>query len=227
MTQGWSVATWFGTKSRINLSPRRASSFRATARPLAASQVFVNHVLPHTIRRPHVVLGPIIGQGPPEVLQKTLVSVRNGDARRASFPDTHEPDGIETEGGQEIPFLCRHGRERNGPVVFPAQFVKPDPDVDFVDDRISWPQSFSLLAAWGYSRVSRSSPPPAGGRDYGRDGQQFAGRNRCPGRMSASFSPPKGTTLPIPLPGPPGPLRTTHDPITFLIEAFLRRSSES
>jgi hypothetical protein len=50
-------------------------------------------------RRPHIILWPTIGKHPPEVFLKPLVLIHNGDARRASSPDTHLLYGIKTERG--------------------------------------------------------------------------------------------------------------------------------
>ena len=71
----------------------------------AASKVFVNHVLTNTKGRAHVIRRAIIGKCLPEIFNKTLVPVRDGDPCRASLPHTHQPDGVDREICDEIPFL--------------------------------------------------------------------------------------------------------------------------
>src|SRR5271166_6297026 len=68
------------------------------------SEVLVNHVASYAIGRSYVVLGTKIRECAPEVVNQVLVLIGNGDARRTSLPNAHQPDGIETKGSNGIPF---------------------------------------------------------------------------------------------------------------------------
>ena len=59
--------------------------------------------------------------------------------RRASFPNTHEPDGVEALIGDGIPLLIRDRGEIQAPLVLAAQIIQPYPRVHFVDDRMPGP----------------------------------------------------------------------------------------
>src|SRR6478609_1297823 len=58
VVQGWSGATWLGTKSRISRMPRAASAARAGG----ATEVLVDDVAADAVRRSDDVLGSPVGQ---------------------------------------------------------------------------------------------------------------------------------------------------------------------
>jgi hypothetical protein len=128
---------WNAVEDKLESTLGKFSSGNSKTFP--TSQVFVNHVLPHTIRRPYVVFCPEVGKSPTEVCKKALVLIRDGDARGAPFPDPHEPHGVNVQAGDGVPLLPGNLGQGYRPFVFLAQLLKPDPCIDFIDNRMFWP----------------------------------------------------------------------------------------
>ena len=114
------------------MAPRGGESLRP-------AEVFVNDVAAHAVGRADIVLRRKVGEGPPEILEEPLVSHGDANPRRAPFPDTHEPDGVEALIGDGIPLLLRDRGEIQAPLVLAAQIIQPHPRVHFVDDRMPGP----------------------------------------------------------------------------------------
>src|SRR5438270_8536719 len=84
------------------LPPRRCET-------LGASQVSVHPIVLDTVWRSNIVLRFEIRQSSAEIIKQALVFVGNLYARRTSFPDSHEPNGIEPELGDCVPLGGGHG----------------------------------------------------------------------------------------------------------------------
>ena len=95
-----------------------------------ATELAGNLVLADAVRRADDVGACEVGQRTLEALHEPLVSKRDLDAGRASFPDPHQPDRIEPELRDRVPLLDRHVGEAD------AQLAQPDPGVDLVDERM-------------------------------------------------------------------------------------------
>ena len=65
--------------------------------------MFVDHVASYTVWRSDIVFWLKIGQSSTEIINQILVLIGNRNARRTSFPNPHEPDGIETELRDGVP----------------------------------------------------------------------------------------------------------------------------
>jgi hypothetical protein len=64
----------------------------------------IDYVTSHTIGRSDIVFGAEVGKRSPEIIQQTLIPIGNRNTRRASFPNAHKPDPIETISSKGIPF---------------------------------------------------------------------------------------------------------------------------
>jgi hypothetical protein len=73
-----------------------------------STEVVVDSISPHAVRRAHDILGSKIRKDLPEFRHESSIVECNLNPDRTPFPDTHEPYGINTKGGQEVPFLWRH-----------------------------------------------------------------------------------------------------------------------
>ena len=69
-----------------------------------AAEVFINYVASYAVGRSDIVFWLKVGQSSAEVVNQILVLIGNRDARRASLPNAHEPDGVEAELGDGVPF---------------------------------------------------------------------------------------------------------------------------
>ena len=66
--------------------------------------VLVNYVASYAVRRSDIVFWPKIGQSSTEIVNQILVLIGNRNPRRTSFPNPHEPDRVETELSDGVPF---------------------------------------------------------------------------------------------------------------------------
>ena len=103
--------------------------FTCHGKSLGTSQVFVHDVATHAIRRSDIVRRRKVGEDAAELLDEPLVSQGYFDSRRASFPDTHEPHGIETVGREGIPIILRYCCEVQRLSSRPTQLPQPHPGV--------------------------------------------------------------------------------------------------
>ena len=71
---------------------------------LGTSKVLVNYIAAHTIGGSHVVLNTKVRKCSPKILKQALILIGNGNAGRTSFPDSHQPDRIQTKRSNGIPF---------------------------------------------------------------------------------------------------------------------------
>ena len=71
---------------------------------LRTSEMFVNDIASHAIRRSNVVFRSKVRQGPSEIIKQIDVSICDGNARRTSFPNPHQPHAIEAILSDGIPF---------------------------------------------------------------------------------------------------------------------------
>jgi len=100
---------------------------------VGAPEALVHGVVPYAVRGALDVVVREIRQDPAALLEERRQAPGQPRPRGAPAPDAHEPDGIETEGSDGFPFLRGDGRQRDGPAVPAAQFGKPGPGVDLVD----------------------------------------------------------------------------------------------
>jgi hypothetical protein len=88
-------------QDQMHASPGEFSSgYGETAR---TTQVLINHVTSHAIRRTYVIAQTKISQSSAKILQQDVVSIRNGSAGRTTLPDSHEPHSIEAMFSDSIP----------------------------------------------------------------------------------------------------------------------------
>ena len=80
-----------------------------------AAQVRVDRVAPDAVRRADDVIRAEVGQRAPERRGQAVVLERDGDSRRASLPDAHQPNRVEAELPDRVPFLRGHACQIEGP----------------------------------------------------------------------------------------------------------------
>jgi hypothetical protein len=83
--------------------------------------MLVDNIVAHTIRRSNVVINGKVRQGSPKIVKETLVSVRDRNACRTSFPNPHQPHSIEAVCGDSIPLDGGNRRQGNFLPVLLAQ----------------------------------------------------------------------------------------------------------
>ena len=80
-------------------------------KPGRAAEMFVNNVPSHAIGRSHIVLQLEIGKRSAKIVQQVLVPIGNRNASGTSFPDAHQPHGIEAVVSNGIPFRRRYAAQ--------------------------------------------------------------------------------------------------------------------
>ncbi len=67
------------------------------------SKVLINHIASNAVGRSDIVFWLEVRQSSPEIVEEISVLIGNRNARRTSFPNSHEPNTIETELGDSVP----------------------------------------------------------------------------------------------------------------------------
>ena len=76
------------------------------------------------------------------------MSHRNRLAVLAWCPHTHKPDNVKLAGCNKGKFLIWNSTEGYRVIVFDAEFLQPDPGIDFVNKRKHW-----ILILYVWARV--------------------------------------------------------------------------
>ena len=74
------------------------------AETFGTAEVLVDDVASYAVRRSDIVFRLEVRQSPTKIVKQILVLIGDRNARWTSLPNTHEPDGIESELGDGIPF---------------------------------------------------------------------------------------------------------------------------
>jgi hypothetical protein len=106
---------------------------------LGSTEIFIDDVAAHAIRRADIVFCLKIRESPPEILKEAFVSHGDFNSDWAPFPHSHEPHGGKSTGSKGIPLLFWNGGEIHGPFIFLAQLTQPHPRVDLIDDGMLGP----------------------------------------------------------------------------------------
>ena len=120
----------------------------------------INNVATHAIGRADIVLRRKIGECFFEISKEALVPHGDLNAGRATLPDSHQPNGVNTVGSDCLPLLFRNRIQVCGPPVKLTDLMQPDPGVDLKDDGVfrPWPQFFFPPATKGLSWNAISLP---------------------------------------------------------------------
>ena len=113
--------------------PRLASSFAGNGEGCRASQVSIDYVASYAVSRADVIFECEVRQSMAKFVQKVVVVIGNRDARRAAFPNAHEPYRVEAIVCYGVPLGCGDGSEIDRGLPFPAQIRQPHPGVDLID----------------------------------------------------------------------------------------------
>ena len=125
-------ARWLGTKSSIRRRPKAGSgraAWPASSPPNVGSldrRGWSRGSPPHLLRYSRAE--------PCGIPSEAREFARDFAALRAALPDAHQPDHVETIGGDALQLGLRHVSQGNKSPGLAAQFLEPGPGVDFVDD---------------------------------------------------------------------------------------------
>ncbi len=161
VSQGWSGATWLGTKSRIRADPRAASAVARSGQALRAAQVVVDDVVADAVRRADDVRGCQSGSAAAKLGRQVAGSTGRWRCRPgcvATRPSTRR----RRIPASAIPSQYRSGTaEVDAAALVPAQFASSHGHgVDLVDQRVRRRQAQWLGAAHDqrcWLRVARVS----------------------------------------------------------------------
>ena len=90
---------------------------------LGTPEALIGRVIPDAVGGPGYVVGGEVGKRLAAFLEERGRCPCDSRAGRAALPDTHQPDGLEPEGGDGFPLLRRDIRQRDGTPVPAAQFT--------------------------------------------------------------------------------------------------------
>ena len=110
------------------LHPRRRKRRGAPEAPLEP-------VAADAVGRADHIAGREVGQRGPKARFQLWIALRDGQPGRAALPDAHQPDRIDIQGGEPVPFVRRDRPQGHPPPQRPAQIAEPDRGVDLVDRR--------------------------------------------------------------------------------------------
>lgn len=75
---------------------------------LGTSKMWIDYVLAHAIGRANAIVRTNVWECTPESLHQLVVSIGDCDAKGATFPDTHEPNGIQPHLANGIPLRTQN-----------------------------------------------------------------------------------------------------------------------
>lgn len=113
-----------------------AQFFAGTIEIIPGTDARIRLVLAHRIRRAGDLAELPSGKSMVVCGETPGIGLKKSAAYGAALPDAHEPDKIESQSGDFVPFRCGDIGERNLAAAFAGKFFEPRPSVDFVKVRM-------------------------------------------------------------------------------------------
>ena len=147
-SQGWSGATWFGTKSSRSRTPRVGQRLAGGGQTGPPAEAGVDLVAADAVGRPDDVLVGEVGQRGVE--RRHLLRRVEGElhAGRAALPHAHQPHGIDATRRHKVPFGGGYVGQRGGRAGAATDVVQPGGGVELVDDGIARPAAHGVAARY-------------------------------------------------------------------------------